>query len=109
MKTKVMTLLALGGLLVAASITWAAVEKDQTITGDAACGKCLLKETKNCQLTVTTEADGKKVTYYIVANNVAKEFGHTLCTEQKKVKATGLVNVAAGKHMLIPTRIELVN
>lgn len=102
-----MTLLAIGGLLVALQAGSAAADPAKTIVGDAACGKCVLKEGKNCQLTITADEAGKKVTYYVVANNATKEFGQTLCAGQKKVKATGAVNVADGKQMLVATKIEL--
>lgn len=109
MKTKLMTLLAISALLflTAPVKMMAAADNEKTIVGEGACAKCILKETKECQHTITTEEDGKKVVYYVVQNRVAKEFGSQLCSEKKKVKATGLVKTEDGKHILIPTQIEL--
>ncbi len=44
-----------------------------TITGDGMCAKCALKETKTCQNVVIVTKDGKKKTYYLEKNDVAKK------------------------------------
>ena len=65
------------GLVLAALTTTAFAEKgkEKTITGEAKCAKCALKEGSKCQTVIQTEAkDGKKVTYYLVNNDVAKAF-----------------------------------
>jgi len=85
-----------------------AADKERTIVGEGACAKCILKETKECQPTITTHEAGKKVTYYVVQNKVAKEFGDQLCTDRKKVRAIGTVTSVDGKMELTPTKIELV-
>jgi len=87
MKTKLMTLLAISALFLTAPVKMmAATDNEKTIVGEGACAKCILKETKECQHTITTEEDGKKVVYYVVQNRVAKEFGNQLCSEKKKSK-----------------------
>jgi hypothetical protein len=103
-----MALLAISGLLVTLHLNADVADSKKTITGDAACAKCILQETKECQLTIAVEEDGKKVTYYLVPNNVTKEFGNQVCTEKKKVKTTGTVKTVDGKRELKPTKIELV-
>ena len=50
----------------------------------------------------------KSVTYYLVHNDVSKEFHENICKGAKKVKATGTVKEVAGKMQLTPTKIELV-
>lgn len=107
MKNKIMALLAVSGLLVTLHGRAVVADSTKTITGDGACAKCILQETKECQLTITVEEGGKKVTYYLTQNNVAKDFGNQLCAEKKKVKATGTVKTVDGKHTLVATKLEL--
>ena len=95
--------------LVLATPTFAAEEAKGkvTITGEGKCAKCALKETKECQNVIQTEKDGKTVNYYLVANDVSKEFHGKLCKETKKVTATGTVKEVDGKLELTPTKIVL--
>jgi hypothetical protein len=106
MKNKTMSLLAISMLLTALQVG-AVTDTKKTITGDGACAKCMLKETKECQLTITVDEDGKKITYYLTQNKVAKDFGNQVCAEKKKIKATGTVTTVEGKHILVPTKIKL--
>ena len=106
MKNKILALLAISGLLVALNVGAAVADNVKSITGEGACAKCILKETQECQLTVTAEEGGKPVTYYLTENKVAKDFGNQVCKERKKIKVTGTVKVVDGKHMLDPTKIE---
>jgi hypothetical protein len=80
----------------------------KTLTGEGKCGKCALKETKECQNTVTVKEGDKSVTYYLVQNDVSKEFHDNICKGAKKVKATGTVKEVDGKMQLTATKIELV-
>jgi hypothetical protein len=107
MKKYLTVLLTISVLALALPISQAATEGDKTIIGVGACAKCVLKESKQCQATITTEVAGKKVAYYVTPNNVAKEFGDKLCAEKKKVTATGKVTTANGKQMLLASKIEL--
>src|ERR1041384_5404835 len=75
----------------------AAADETVTITGEGKCAKCTLKEAKECQNVILTEKDGKKVTYYLVDNDVSKKFHGKLCSETKKLKATGTVKDEYGK------------
>jgi len=107
MKTKLMIVLAACGLALTLATVAATSDKDKTIVGDGACAKCVLGETKKCQITIAADEDGKKVTYYLTSNEVAKQFGNQFCTHQKKVVATGTVKTVAGKQELTATKIEL--
>ena len=77
-----------------------------TITGEAKCAKCSLKESDKCQTVIQTERKGKKVTYYLVDNEVAKGFHKQVCQEPKKVTATGTVKKVEGKMEFTATKIE---
>jgi len=98
------------GLVLAALTTTAFAEKgkEKTITGEAKCAKCALKEASKCQTVIQTEAkDGKKVTYYLVNNDVAKAFHDNVCSATKKVTATGTVKKVDGKEEMDVTKIDL--
>ena len=88
------------------TLVWAAEEK--TITGEGQCAKCSLGETKKCQNAIVTEEAGKKVTYYLAQNAVSKAFHKNVCKDVKKVKATGDVKEEAGKMVLTPSKIDVV-
>jgi len=94
-------------LLAAATMRTLAAEPSVTITGEGKCAKCALKETKECQNVIQAEKDGKMVNYYLVGNDVSKEFHGKLCKESHKVTATGTVKEVDGKLQLTPTKIEL--
>jgi hypothetical protein len=80
--------------------------KEQTVKGEAKCAKCSLKEADKCQTVIQTEKDGKKTTYYLADNDVAKKFHKEVCQESKKVTATGTVKKVDGKEMLTVSKIE---
>jgi len=93
--------------LAAVTVRTLAAGDSVTITGEGKCAKCALKETKECQNVIQTEKDGRTVNYYLVANDVSKEFHGKLCKESKKVTATGTVKEVDGKLQLTPTKMEL--
>ncbi len=82
--------------------------KERTIKGEAKCAKCSLKEVDHCQTAIESENKaGKKVTYYLADNDVAKNFHKEVCKESKKVTATGTVKKnAEGKMELTASKIE---
>jgi RecG-like helicase len=94
--------------LAATAVRTLAADETVTITGKGMCAKCALHETKTCQNVIQTEKDGKKVTYYLVDNDVSKKFHANLCKESKEVTATGTVKEVDGKMQLTATKIELV-
>ncbi len=83
-------------------------DKEQTITGEAKCAMCLLKESDKCQTVIQVEnKNGKKVNYYLVDNEVAKAFHENVCKEAKKVTAVGAVKKVDGKNQFTATKLEL--
>ena len=80
----------------------------KTLSGDGKCAKCALKETKECQNTVQVKEGDKTVTYYLVDNDVSKDFHSNICKGPKKVKASGTVKEVDGKMQLTATKIEVV-
>ena len=107
MKKSVLAALLVAGITMA--FTPKALAADaKTLTGEGKCGKCALKETKECQNTVTVKEGDKSVTYYMVKNAVSDDFHSNICKGPKKVKATGTVKEVDGKMQLTATKIELV-
>lgn len=78
----------------------------KTITGEGTCAKCGLGETASCQNAIQVKKDGKTVTYYMVANDVAKKFHGNVCQGSTKVKAKGTVAKEGGKMMLTASSIK---
>ncbi|MBA4149718.1 MAG: hypothetical protein H0X66_16520 [Verrucomicrobia bacterium] len=107
-------------LLAIASPTFAAKEKAAgddakerkvNITGEAKCAKCELKQGDKCQTVI--EADnkkGKKITYVLADNKIAKDFHKEICKDVKKVTASGTVKKGddKGKMDLTLTKIDIV-
>lgn len=85
-----------------------AADKEVTLTGEGKCGKCALKETKECQNTVTVTKNGKTTTYYLTDNKVSKDFHKNICQGPKEIKVTGKVHDHDGKHEITPSKIEEV-
>lgn len=84
-----------------------AAEKEVTLKGDGKCGKCALKETKECQNVVQVKEGDKTVTYYLVANDVSKKFHENLCEDTKKISVTGKVKEVDGKKQIEASKITL--
>jgi hypothetical protein len=103
---------AVAGLLLLAIATptfGAEASKERTITGEAKCAKCMLKETDKCQTVIQMDnKKGKTVSYYVADNEVSKAFHQNVCKEAKKVTATGTVKKVDGKNEFTASKIELV-
>ncbi len=117
MKKTTLILTSIVGLVILALATpsFAADEKEgkakeRTIKGEGKCAKCSMKEADKCQNVVEVEAkNGKKVKYYIVENDISKDFHKNICKENKKVTATGTNKKGAdGKNEFTVTKIEVV-
>src|SRR5271157_2118845 len=105
---------AVGLLVSGLSVLKADDDKKVTIEGEGLCAKCALKETKTCQNAVIVTKDGKKTTYYLVHDQVAKDAHQKLgfCRATKddpiKVKVTGTCEVKDDKHEFTAEKIEKV-
>ena len=83
--------------------------KEQTITGEAKCAKCMLHEGDKCQTVIQAEnKKGKTVSYYLTDNDVSKAFHENVCKSAKKVTATGTVKKVDGKQEFTVSKIEEV-
>jgi hypothetical protein len=108
---KLFPLLAVAVFFSGLGLAFAAPE-EKTVTGDAVCAKCALKETSSCQNTVTVDEGGKKVTYYLAKNAVSNKAhsGLGICTAKKdapvRVTVTGDVKEENGKKVITASKIE---
>lgn len=107
MKTTLALIGAAALLLAFTSSNALAAEKTVTLTGDAKCGKCMLKEGKTCQTVIQVEKNGKTVNYYVADNDVSKSFHENVCHDTKKVTATGTVKKADGKNEVTLSKIDV--
>jgi RecG-like helicase len=96
-----------GAALLSLVSSSAFAEETKTIKGMGMCAKCELKETKGCINAIQVKEGDKKVTYYLVHNDVSKAFHKHLCSATEKVVATGKVKEVDGKKQLEATKIEL--
>jgi hypothetical protein len=121
MKKATLILTSIAGLVILAlaTPTFAADDKDapkgkearvRTITGEGKCGKCAMKETEKCQNVIEVEGKNGKAAskFYLVDNDVAKEFHKNICKENKKITATGTNKKVDGKNEFTATKIEVV-
>lgn len=114
---KLFPMFAVVGLFMGASLTVLAVDdkEEKTITGDATCAKCSLKESKECQNVVKVKDGDKETLYYMDMKNKVAKANHAkagFCKSEKKVKVTGVVTEkevdGKKKHFIAPTKIEVV-
>jgi len=109
---KLLVLAAAGVLFSGLTLLKADDGQKVTISGEGLCAKCALGETKTCQNAVIETKDGKKSTYYIVHDAVAKKAHGSLgfCKATKddpiKVKVTGTCVKKDDKLQLTAEKIE---
>lgn len=81
--------------------------KEITVEGKGCCAKCCLKIATECQDAITVEKNGKKTTYLLPDNDIAKAFHKEICKAVKPVKATGTCKKAGDHFELTVSKIEL--
>ncbi len=109
MKNPKRLIAGIAALVVLATATPSFADEEIKVTGEAKCAKCALKEADQCQTVIETDKEGKKVTYYLADNPLAKEFHKNICKGAKKVTASGTVKEVDGKQQLTVTKIELAD
>lgn len=108
MKKIALTLAA--GVLLAVSnskLTAADTGKETTLSGNMVCAKCVLHETKECQNVLQVVDNGKTNNYYLVQNDVSKNFHDQICgTSGEQATVTGTVSKKDGKEVLTASKID---
>jgi hypothetical protein len=106
-----MRFMARTAVALALAIGFAAVlpaADEVTLEGKIACAKCTLKKTdaKECQnVLLVKDGEGKTAEYYIVLNEVAKEFGE-VCTVTTPATVTGTVSEKDGRKWITASKLE---
>jgi hypothetical protein len=110
MKKAILNTLAITAIVSLVSVNGFAASpaKDKTVTGIGKCAKCSLKETDACQNVIEVKKGNKTVSYYLVQNDVSKEFHKNISKENKKVKATFSVTEENGKKIYTAKKIDVV-
>ena len=83
----------------------AADEKEVKLEGKICCGKCELGESAKCAVTIVTEKDGKKSTYWF-DDKASKKYHSDVCQEVKKGNVTGTVKKDGDKMIITITKLE---
>jgi hypothetical protein len=92
-------------------LTLAIAAEEKTVSGDAVCAKCALKEAPKCQNVVMVKEGEKTVNYYLTGAASEKAHGGLgICTAKKdapiKVKVTGAVSEKDGKKSIEVSKID---
>ena len=77
-----------------------APDKEVTLSGEMVCGRCTLKETKECQNVLKVTEGTKETKYYLKENDVAKSAHGNVCEGPAKATVKGTVQVQGKKNVL---------
>jgi hypothetical protein len=70
------------------------------------CAKCKLHITKSCQNVLQVEQSGTNVNYFLIQNQVSKDFHDNICgNDGEKATVTGTVEEKDGQEVLTATKI----
>jgi len=73
--------------------------KEVKLEGNICCGKCELKESAKCAVTIVVEKDKKKTTYWFDADS-SKKYHGDICQEVKAGTVTGTVKKDGDKMVV---------
>ena len=106
MKKLLLTSLTIAALALGLAVNATAESKGKTITlsGKGCCAKCCLKESDTCQNVLTSF--GKKTKYYLVQNDVSKDFHSEICKTIKNITVTATCKKVGDKLELTAEKIE---
>jgi len=103
MKAALKTLLVLtlvGGFVAVAT----ADDKEVTLKGTICCGKCELKETKDCATCIKVKEGDKEVIYFFDDEGKKETYHKTICSEAKKGSVKGTVSEKDKKMYIKPVK-----
>lgn len=83
------------------------LQEKKTLTGEALCLKCELKQSRTCQNGIRVSVDGKEVVYALDQNKVSRGFHSKVCQATVKVSAEGTVAEINGKLEFTASKIEV--
>jgi hypothetical protein len=106
MKNQLLTIIALLGLVSVPSFA-ESKGKEITVKGEAQCAKCNLKTATECQTVIISEKDGRKTTYHLAANDVAKKFHEEVCKAPKAASVTATCKKEGDRLVLTASKAEV--
>ena len=83
----------------------AADEKEVKLEGDICCGKCELKKSAECAVTIVVKKDGKETVYWL-DDKTSKKYHPDVCQEVKKGTVTGTVKKDGDKMIITDSKLE---
>ena len=99
-------MLAAGFLAITLTSCTTPKSSEVTLTGNMVCGKCKLHITKECQNVLQVQQNGATVNYFLVMNDVSKDFHDNICkNDGEQATVTGIVKEKDGQEILTPTKI----
>jgi len=104
---KAMPILA-AGLLVAVftGCSTSHPSNEVTMNGTMVCAKCKLHVASSCQNVLQVEQGGQTVNYFLVQNDVSKNFHDNICqNDGEAATVTGTVEEKDGQEQLTATKI----
>jgi hypothetical protein len=106
MKYILLTIVALLGFIAAPAFA-ESKGKEITLSGKACCAKCCLKTATECETVLSVEKGGKKTTYHLADNDVAKAFHKEICTAPKSATVTATCKKEGDKLVLTASKAEV--
>jgi hypothetical protein len=106
-KLKLLSILTAGLLaVVLTSCTTSQPSNQVTMTGMMVCAKCKLHVSSTCQNVLQVEQGGQTVNYFLVQNDVSKNFHQNICmNDGETATVTGTVEEKDGQEQLTATSI----
>ncbi len=83
------------------------LQEKKTLTGEALCLKCELKQTRKCQNAIRVSVDGKNLIYALDDNKVSRGFHSKVCQATVDVSAEGTVAEINGKLEFTASKIQV--
>ncbi|OHE80725.1 MAG: hypothetical protein A3G75_07080 [Verrucomicrobia bacterium RIFCSPLOWO2_12_FULL_64_8] len=105
--SRILNALAGIAILAAGASMVRAADEAKTLSGEAKCAKCALKEQATCQTVIQVKEGNQTVNYYVADNDVSKAFHKTICQGTAQVNATGTVKTVNSRLELTASKIEV--
>ncbi len=83
------------------------LQEKKTLTGEALCLKCELKQARTCQNAIRVSVDGKDLIYALDQNKVSRSFHSKVCQSTVAVVAQGTVADINGKLEFTASEISV--
>jgi len=89
------------------TLTSLKLQEKKTLTGEALCLKCELKQARTCQNAIRVSVDGKDLIYALDQNKVSRSFHSKVCQSTVAVVAQGTIADINGKLEFTASEISV--